>query len=198
MAMASSRQIPQVLVQARWRRLSVILCSFFLGLLISAAAYFAGGAGLSFYFGTFLMGSIVCPFLAQEQPDLPASRYWSFACCAALWSGISLAWLTTLNQPGVLLFDLIRCAIILGTYMLALAGATQALTCIGPCCMPALVAAASLAWLTWPIWLSAVLSGPHGATLAAFLVPIDPLMAVNSVLKIFAPGITPIQSHTTI
>lgn len=184
--------------------------SFVLGVAIVIVSWFAAGPGLGVYFGTLLLASLVCPHMAAlptmdprmksgtgVPPVLSSQKHGRDARATgifrpplipiSLWLGITVGWCLSLNSPDVSIFNIVLCLIVLAAYLSAMTGVVSVMRRLGlsPILAGAVVAAGAIAWLTWPVWLSGLLSGPHGETIAGWLVPVDPLIAINSVLKQF-------------
>ncbi len=182
-----------------------LAASFVLGVSTVTLSWLAAGPGLGVYFGTVLLATLVCPFLASMPttrgtgvpPVSSQQRHRrdaratvapkSLMISVALWGGIAVGWCFTLDSPEVSVLNIVLCLIVLAAYLSAVAGVASVFKRLGlsPILAGAVVAIAAIAWLTWPVWLSGLLSGPHGETIVGLLVPIDPLIAINSVLKQF-------------
>ncbi len=160
------------------------------GIGVSAISYGTAGPGLGYFFGTFLLISIVFPYLIpMSDPAVRADdRVRStLLVCGATGMGVGVAWCILFRTPGVVVTDVLRCLVVLLAYLAALAGVVL-LLCrlhIPPILAAAATVVIAFAWLTWPVWLSPALSGPHGESIVGLLVHADPLMAANSVLKVF-------------
>lgn len=157
--------------------------SFFLSLLATTAGYAAAGPTLGLFIGTFLLATVIVPPLQMGETTLRAVWRIVTGVCA----GAAIVWIASATRPNVYLWDCVRCMAVFAAYLVALAGVEAILRRMGMgnvlAC--ALTVVLGLAWLTWPVWLSAALEGRFGQEIVSALVPAHPLFSVNSVLKHF-------------
>ena len=141
-----------------------------------------GGASLGYFFCTFLLTSIVTPFLAvidfsvrdgkenfrvvPRNDGATASaqarsirRFEWMVAPAALVIGIVACWVGTLENTQASVFDLGRCVVVLVTYLAMIGALARLLAQIGIASVlaAAIISTISLGWLTWPVWLSGAL-----------------------------------------
>jgi hypothetical protein len=126
-------------------------------------------------------------FLTPLLPPLALSQSTStsrlvVAGCAA--DGVAILWLLALLSPEITLLQWLKCYLILLAYSITLVGVATALLRLH---LPEFAASAitvvcSLIWLSWPVWLSPYLTGPHADSLVAWLTWLHPLFAINGVL----------------
>jgi hypothetical protein len=95
--------------------------------------------------------------------------------------GIWTFWLLTAHLS---VSHLLRCGLVLLSYLLALAGGASLLEqfLIGPIFASATMVLIGAAWLTWPVWLCPWLDGPHAESIVHSLTAVHPLMALNGVI----------------
>ena len=106
------------------------------------------------------------------------SRAVRVALTGAIVAGVAIGWLAcAVSRGAIATSEWPACAGVLGAYGLAMLGATAMLRWLG---IPAVGAAAlsvtlGLFWLSWPVWLSAVLTD----LTVRVLVPLSPVLAIN-------------------
>jgi hypothetical protein len=100
-----------------------------------------------------------------------------FAGIAVVWLGLVFKTDTTLGQWG-------QCCLVLLTFVAALAGLGVGLRRLlgSALAAAALVTLLACAYLSWPLWLGALLHGESGQRLCNLLVPAHPLFALNAVV----------------
>ncbi len=109
-----------------------LFTSFGLGVATVALSWFAAGPGLGVYFGTVLLVTLVCPFLASMPtiggtgvpPVLLAHEHGRSARATEilgpvliaifLWFGITVGWCVSLISPDVSILNIALCLIVLG------------------------------------------------------------------------------------
>lgn len=142
----------------------------------TAWCWWACRNGLGLFLGSTLLATLYVPALVLYEPPV---RRWIPVIAAVV--GTAIVWAVSLATVDVTAWEWLRCCLVLAAYLWAVAGIASMLSLIR---VPAPLASAlaiiaGFLWLTWPVWLS------HALTqgLVSWLVPIDPLMAVNAVLK---------------
>ena len=153
-----------------------------LGIASGFLCWAVAGVSLGLFFGGVAFATMLVPPLTAGEPSTRRRILVPLAASA----GVALVWLTALG-------DLLRptqwlaCSTALLAYAFALGGTCAILIAIrvAPLIAAAVVTVTGMLWLTWPVWLSAVLTGPAGGTLAGWLVPAHPLFAINGVLRHF-------------
>ena len=150
---------------------------FILSLLVGWVCYGVSGVSLGLFFGPVLLLTFLAPplTLAQSAPSL------RLLTGAAVTFGIAMVWLATANLS---VLDALRCTGVLGAYIFALGGVALLLAQwrIGSTFAAAITVVAAFVWLTWPVWLSPWLYGPHAEGIVHWLTIAHPLMALNGVL----------------
>jgi hypothetical protein len=102
---------------------------------------------------------------------------------ASLIDGVGIVWLVAMFRSDVTFGQWLTVYIVLAACAVAAAGLTLALSrWIGALLASALTTVIALAWLTWPIWLSAWIDQPSVVRAMNFLVPLHPLLALNGLL----------------
>lgn len=134
------------------------------------------GANLGLFLGTLLLITLCTPALV-----LAASRRIAWAPAASVAIGAGLVWALFASAADLTKTEWFRCWLVLAAYVIALAGLASLLHALG---LPAALASTmtvllGLLWLAWPVWLSPWLTEP----LARWLVPANPVFAINAVLK---------------
>src|SRR5688500_1007520 len=132
-----------------------------------ALCYAAAGNTLGFYLGPVMALALILPVMVAAPPRVSHA----LIVAAALVDAVGLAWLLAVFGPILTFAQWLACYIVLAAYAFALTALTRvtaawAATIVG------------VAWLTWPLWAAPFL----GITLARWLTPAHPLMAVNRVV----------------
>lgn len=149
-------------------------------LLISTAAAIwcrsATGPTLGLFLGGLLLVTFIAPPLALADPfGRSAIR------AAGVLLGTAIIWALSISAADVNVWELCQCYLVLAAYLIALTGLVNLLASARIARPPAagLTILLGLLWLTWPVWLSPWLT----QSLADWLVPANPVFAINSVLK---------------
>lgn len=140
--------------------------------------WWAAGNGLGLFMGGILLLTLYVPGLSLSG-DSGVRWMAPFAASA----GVGLVWLCATAPADVTFGEWLRCCVVLGAYAWCLTGVAALLS---DARIPAALSAGmtlmlGLLWLTWPVWLSPWLT----QALANFLVPANPLLAINGVLRHF-------------
>jgi hypothetical protein len=145
-----------------------------------AACWWAAGNSLGLFFGGLFVVTFLTPAAILGQKNLRGV----ICGLAAVAGPIAAIWLIATLKTSDALGHWIAATAVLVTYALSIAG-IAALS--NRCKLPEIVAAAltiviGLAWLTWPVWLSATLetSGAKGAV--ENIVNIHPPLVINGIL----------------
>lgn len=157
-----------------------MIVPFVLSTSIGVLCYRAAGVSLGLFLGGLLLNLLITgPIVAAETTWLGR-----FLAMAGIVHGVAGVWFYAVIHAD---FDLgiwavsyltLACTVVaVGTFATLLNAFG-----IGPVGSGAVTAFLTIAWLTWPIWLSPALHGSSGATIAHWLVPAHPVFAVNSVL----------------
>jgi hypothetical protein len=141
----------------------------------------AAGATLGLYLGGVVVATALAAYAGLSEP-----HGWRRALAVgAVVDGVAVVWLVAALTTNVTVGQWLACYILLIAYAASLWGAADLLDALRmpPLLTAAIVTLLAQAWLIWPIWLSAGLSGQGGAAVVAWLVPEHPLFAVNAVLQ---------------
>lgn len=162
-----------------WLGRSIVSCiaPLLVSLGVSVSCYAVSGVSLGLFFGPVLLLTFVTPPLALRG----TTRLDCFLTCVALALGTAVFWLAIAHLS---VLNLLRCGVVLFSYVMGLAGAASLLMRlrIGPVFASAAVVWVGILWLTWPVWLCPWLDGPHAESIVGGLTVAHPLMAMNSVL----------------
>jgi hypothetical protein len=178
---------------------------FIFATLIAIACGWAAGRSLGLFFGPVLLVPMIAPQLylmrlagvawagTPARANGPTARARVLADATQNWIPIALmlaglvlpilvAWLFYSHIETI---SVLRCGLVLAAWVLGLLGFAGLLTRIGvaPVLASAIVAAFAFAWLTWPVWLSRELPTPWGQWVIHWLAPLNPLLAINGVLR---------------
>jgi hypothetical protein len=161
------------------RFLAVALPPFFLLGLLTACCYLTAGATLGLYIGGIALAMTLTPqFVVAHRASI--ERVFAVA---SLIDGAGIVWLIAMFRSDVTFGQWLTAYILLAACAIAAAGLTLALArWIGALFASALTTIIALAWLTWPIWLSAWIDQPSAARAINWLVPLHPLLAMNGLL----------------
>src|SRR5687768_12572632 len=159
--------------------LAVALPPFLLLTLLTTCCYLAAGPTLGLYLGGVALAMTLTPqFVAAHRP--PIERVLAIA---SLIDGVGIVWLIAMFRSDVAFGQWLTAYIVLAACAIVAAGLTLALArWIGALFASALTTAIALAWLTWPIWLSAWIEQPAVVRAMNWLVPLHPLLALNGLL----------------
>jgi hypothetical protein len=138
--------------------------------------WWAVGGALGLFLGAILLLTLYMPGLSLAGHS--ALRWIAPVAASA---GVGLVWLFAISGADVTWGEWVRCCLVLGAYAWCLTGFVVLLSAAR---IPAALSAGitlllGLLWLTWPVWLSPWLT----QGLADWLVPANPLLAINGVLR---------------
>jgi len=107
--------------------------------------------------------------------------------CSALAAGVFIVWIFAAH---IEIDSIVRCALVLLAYLLALTGIVSLLVRlrIQPVLAAAMTVVLGLAWLTWPVWLSRALPSSGGQFFVHLAAPVHPLFAINGVVRLRFDG----------
>ena len=159
--------------------LAVASPPFFLLALLTAACYVAAGPTLGLYFGGLALAiTLTPPFAVMHRA--PIERVLAVA---SLIDGVGVVWLIAMFRSDVTFGQWLAAYVLLAACTIAAAGLTVALArAIGALFASGLTTVIVLAWLTWPVWLSAWIEQPGVVRMIGWLVPLHPLLALNGLL----------------
>jgi hypothetical protein len=141
---------------------------FILGVVSAALCIVAaGGDPLGAWIGSIALATLSIPPFASSARD----RWSAFFVAGAAIDGVALALLACVFAGRMTFIQFLACYSVLAAYGLALMTLARTIR------MPLTIVLA-FAWLTWPLWLTPLISGP----VAAWLTPAHPLLAINHVL----------------
>ena len=146
--------------------------------LSAGATYISTGPTLAFYLlGPFLIALMLPPLVSMESKFLQRMLI-----AGAVIDGTALAWLITALGSTITISQWLAGYLVLIAWGFALGGLTAVLRRLRLPSIPAgaIAVAIGLAWLTWPVWLSAALRSHQ--SLAAALIPFHPPLVVNGLL----------------
>jgi hypothetical protein len=156
--------------------------AFFIQFIASLLCRAVAGISLGLFFGGVAFATLLVPPLTAREASI-AKRV---LVPILVTGGTAVVWLTAWGDLLSLPQWLACCATLL-TYSLALGGICSLLLTFRfhPAIAGATVTMLGLLWLTWPVWLSAVLLRSSGDAWIAWLVPAHPLFAINGALAHF-------------
>jgi hypothetical protein len=156
------------------------LLLFALSSIAMAACWWAAGGSLGLFFGGLFAVTFLTPAGVLQQKSLVAGLG-GFTTVVAPVAGI---WLIAVFETADTFWQWIEATLVLAAYALAVGGIGLALARmkIPPIFAAATAVAIDLAWLTWPVWLSAPLvkSGLTGTV--QHLVWLHPPLVINGIL----------------
>jgi hypothetical protein len=160
--------------------LAIALPPFVLSLVVTIACYIAAGLGLGLYLGGIALGMVLASplVLAHRQ------RIEQLIAIASVVDGVGVVWLVAMFRSDVTFAQWLAAYVLLAACVLAAMGVAIALErLIGAVSASAVTITATLAWLAWPIWLSAWIDAPAVVRVIDWLVPIHPLLAMNGLFQ---------------
>jgi hypothetical protein len=164
------------------RRLWVApMMPFLISSLAGGLCFYAGGVSLGLFLGGLLLTAMAtAPFVAAENSALGG-----VLAVLGMIHGVAIVWLYTMLKAPADLSGWLSCYLVLTTMIFAIGGASAALRAmqLGPITSGAICTLLAIAWLTWPVWLSPALHGEPGARTVSWLVPANPIFAINGVLR---------------
>jgi hypothetical protein len=172
--------ITNIAATSRPNRIGVWLRSSLPAMVISMAATIwcraTVGPTLGLFLGSLLLTTLVTPSLALAEEG---HGFW--IAMVSVIVGTAIIWLTALTAADVTAWEWLECSFVLAAYVFALAGVARLFAALRVPRPPAagVTVLLGLLWLTWPVWLSPWLT----QAMADWLVPANPVFAVNSVLK---------------
>jgi hypothetical protein len=145
-----------------------------------AACWWAAGTSLGLFFGGLFVATFLIPAAILGQKKLN----WAITGLAATVGPVAVVWLIAALKTSDTIEQWIEVTIVLLAYALAVAGVAVLLA---GCKLPEIIAAAmaiviGLAWLTWPVWLSATLEKHASNAAVEKMVKIHPPLVINGIL----------------
>ena len=146
----------------------------------SGACLWAAGSSLGLFFGGLFVVTFLTPAGVLESETLPRA----IAGMTAVVGPVAVVWLIPVlnatDPPG----QWAQSVLVLAAYSAAIGGIALVLARMGlpPVFAAALGVVVGLAWLTWPIWLSANLVRYGLSGVVRILVEISPPLTINGIL----------------
>ena len=160
--------------------LTIALPPFVLSLVVAMSCYIAAGSGLGLFLGGIALGMVLAPplVLAYRQ------RIEQLIVVASIVDGVGVVWLVAMFRSDVTFAQWLAAYVLIAACVLAAMGVAVALErLIGAISASAATITVSLAWLTWPIWLSVWINSSAVVHAIDWLVPIHPLLAMNGLFQ---------------
>jgi hypothetical protein len=160
--------------------LAIALPPFVLSLVVTIACYIAAGSGLGLYLGGLSLGIVLAPPLVLAY----RKRIEQLIAIASIVDGVGFVWLVAMFRSDVTFAQWLAAYVLLAACVVATTGVAVALErMVGTVSAAAVTITAMLAWLAWPIWLSARIESPTDVRAIDWLVPIHPLLAMNGLFQ---------------
>lgn len=142
----------------------------------TGACFAAAGPSLGLFIGGLLGVTLLAPAMALWRRD-PLERTLT---AGSVVDGAAIVWLIPVVMSHVTSMQWLLAYVLLAAYATAICGLAVALHRRGfsDVAANAVTLVLALLWLTWPIWLSTAMT----SSLAAWLVPAHPPMAMNALL----------------
>ncbi|MDQ3440509.1 MAG: hypothetical protein M3478_09190 [Planctomycetota bacterium] len=159
--------------------LVVALPPFILLAALTGCCYLAAGPSLGLYLGGLALGmTLTPPFVVAH-----VARVERVLAVGSLIDGVGVVWLVAMFRSDVTFGQWLAAYVLLAACAIGAAGLTLALSrWVGALFASALATVIVLAWLAWPIWLSAWIDRPSVVIAIGWLVPVHPLLSLNGLL----------------
>jgi hypothetical protein len=159
--------------------LAIAIPPFLIALVPASAIYLGAGPNLGRYLGGLVIAMLLAPPLALAH----RMRIEQLIAAASIVDGVGVVWLVAMFRSDVTFAQWIAAYVLLAACVLAAAGIAIALDrLMGVVLASACTIVATLAWLTWPIWLSAWIESAGVVRAMDRLIPIHPFLALNGLL----------------
>ncbi len=160
--------------------LAVAVPPFALLCITTACCYVAAGPTLAMYLGGLALAMVLSPPLVLAY----RARMNQLLAAASIIDGVGVVWLVAMFRTDLTFVQWLSAYVLLAACVIGAAGAAVALArfAMNDLFASAMVTVAVLAWLTWPIWLSAWIDQPSVVRAMDWLVPVHPLLALNGLL----------------
>ncbi|MGB7159379.1 MAG: hypothetical protein WBD40_15030 [Tepidisphaeraceae bacterium] len=165
-----------------WRRFAIVaLPPFILAVAATLACYLAAGTGLMLYLGGIALAMLLTPPLVLAYRD----SLERLLVAASIVDGVGLVWFVAMLRSETMFAQWLGAYILAAGCVFAMTGLALGLSRLlrNDVLASALCVVIALAWLTWPVWLSAWVDRPGVERLIAWLVPVHPLLAANGLLS---------------
>jgi hypothetical protein len=144
------------------------------------ACWWAAGFSLGLFFGGLFIATFLLPTAVLEQPGVGRM----IAGFLAIILPIAAAWIFAVQKTADTIGQVLQSIAVLLFFGLAIAGIALALRRVR---LPSIFAAAAaivlgLAWLSWPVWLSALLVSNDMEGVVRALVWVHPPLVINGIL----------------
>jgi hypothetical protein len=161
------------------RLLGIVLPPFILAFIVTLCCCIASGTGLMLFLGAVALAMVLTPPLVlghRRSID-------RLLVAASIVDGVAVVWLAAIFRSDVTFGQWLAAYVLLAACVVAAAGIADALWRVGgEMFSTAVTLLVTLAWLTWPIWLSAWIDSPAVLRAMGWLAPIHPLLAMNGLL----------------
>lgn len=153
----------------------LLLCAMTIG------CYFAAGDGLGLYLGGIALAMVLTPPLVLAQRE----RMDRLVAAASVIDGVGVVWLVAMLRSDVTFTQWLAAYVLLAACVIGVAGIAAAVAryLMRDVFAAAVTVALTLAWLTWPVWLSAWVDRSAVVRAMQSLIPVHPLLAVNGLLS---------------
>ena len=157
-----------------------LICALVLSGVLSAGCYACTGPTLGVFLGGLALAGLITPALTSGEETGPARA----AAAAGVFIPIAVVWFVVPIKTDTSFGQYLASTVVLAAWIVALAGIAAGLRVLrfSPAAATALVTFLAIAYLTWPVFAATWLVGTAGQKAVQFLVPTDPIFAVNSVL----------------
>ncbi len=160
--------------------LTVALPPLFLLCALTTCCYLAAGDGLGLYLGGISLAMILTPPLVLAQH----ARIDRLLTAASVVDGVGVVWLIAMFRSDVTFAQWLAAYVLLAACVIGVAGIAAILSryVMRDVFAAAVTVMLTLAWLTWPVWLSAWVNREPVVHAMQRLIPIHPLLAINGLL----------------
>lgn len=141
----------------------------------------SAGASLGLYLGGLgVAAMLAAPLVLAERTPLRR-----FSAAGGVIDTIGVAWLIAALASETTLGEWLACYVLLAAMVAAVAALAVLLheLRVHAALASGLTTVIALAWVSWPIWLTAALKGPRGQGMVDWLTPAHPPLAANGVLR---------------
>lgn len=152
--------------------------SFLLALIFSIWFSLIIGRNLGLFLGGLILASILAPLLIVAEEEL----YRRIAILIGTVAALAVGWLSAVFNDTIIFSEWLAASLVLLFFTFAIAALATVFSRIR--IPPAVVVVASIAWLSWPIWLAPALRGRASAErTVAVLITANPAFAMQGALS---------------
>jgi hypothetical protein len=158
---------------------------FIAAIVLTILIWLATGASLGLFLGAlFLVAVLLPPIVLLGDQRIARLIY-----AGAITDGVGIVWLAACFSGAISFREWIGAYLILVAFGILLAGLVSGLARlrIHPIFTAAITITVALLWITWPVWLSAILRDSASQSLVNALVQLNPALAINGILIHFGP-----------